>query len=89
MQETWDRPWNWEDLLGEGMTTHFSILAWRNPMDKGAWWATVHVTKSQTQLKLLSTAHTKVKGQEKMDVQSQGRKRDFALSPPFGSTLAQ
>jgi len=51
MQETWDRSWNWEDLLGEGMTTHFSILDWRNPMDKGAWWETVHVTKSQTQLK--------------------------------------
>ena len=28
-----------------------SILAWRIPMDRGAWWATVHgVTKSQTQL---------------------------------------
>ena len=31
--------------------TYSSILAWRIPMDKGAWWATVHgVTKSQTQL---------------------------------------
>ena len=36
---------------GEGMATHSSILAWRIPMDQGAWWATVHgVTKSQTQL---------------------------------------
>ena len=34
--------------LKEGMTTHSSILAWRIPKDKGAWWATVHgVTKSQ------------------------------------------
>ena len=33
------------------MTTHFSVLAWRIPMDRGAWWATVHgVAKSQTQL---------------------------------------
>ena len=24
------------------MATHSSILAWRIPMDKGAWWATVH-----------------------------------------------
>ena len=24
------------------MTTHFSILAWRIPMDRAAWWATVH-----------------------------------------------
>ena len=31
-----------------------------NPMDRGAWWATVHVvTKSQTRLKLLSTAQPK------------------------------
>ena len=24
------------------MATHFSTLAWRIPMDGGAWWATVH-----------------------------------------------
>ena len=30
----------------EGMATHSSILAWRIPVDRGAWWATVHgVTK--------------------------------------------
>ena len=29
------------------MATHSSILAWKNTMDRGAWWATVHgVTKS-------------------------------------------
>ena len=33
------------------MATHSSILAWRIPMDRGAWWATVHgVAKSRTQL---------------------------------------
>ena len=32
------------------MATHSSIFAWRIPMDRGAWWTTVHgVTKSQTQ----------------------------------------
>ena len=38
-----------EDPLEEGMATHYTILAWRkNPMDKGAWWDTVHrVAKSQ------------------------------------------
>ena len=37
------------------MATLSSILAWRIPMDRGAWWATVHrVTKSWTQLKQLS-----------------------------------
>ena len=24
------------------MATHSSTLAWRIPMDRGAWWATVH-----------------------------------------------
>ena len=40
--ETWVQSLGWEDLLEEGMATHFSILAWRIPMDRGAWWATVH-----------------------------------------------
>ena len=40
-----------EDPLKKGMATHSSILAWRIPMDRGAWWATVHgVSKSQTRL---------------------------------------
>ena len=47
-----------EDPLEEETTTHSNILAWRIPMDRGAWQATVHgVTKNQTRLKLLST-HT-------------------------------
>ena len=38
-----------EDPLEEGMATHSSILAWKIPMDRGAWWAIVHgVTESQT-----------------------------------------
>ena len=45
-----------EDPLEEGMATHSSILAWRIPLDRGAWWATVHrVAKSRTRLKRLST----------------------------------
>ena len=51
IQETWVQSLGWEDPLEEGMATHFSILAWRIPMDRGAWWATVHgVTNSWTQL---------------------------------------
>ena len=42
MQETWVQSLGWEDPLGEGMETHSSILAWRNPMDTAAWWATVY-----------------------------------------------
>ena len=38
---------------GNGNPLQYSCLG--NPMDRGAWWATVHrVTKSQTQLKRLS-----------------------------------
>ena len=32
------QPPPWE----EGMATHSSILAWKNPMDGGAQWDTVH-----------------------------------------------
>ena len=40
---------SWEDPLEKGQATHSSILAWSIPMDRGAWWATVHgVAMSQT-----------------------------------------
>ena len=38
MRETWVQSVGWEDPLEEGVTTHSSILAWRIPMDRGAWW---------------------------------------------------
>ena len=51
MREAWVRSLGWEDLLEKGMATHSSSLAWRIPMDRGAWRATVHgVTKSRTRL---------------------------------------
>ena len=49
MWETWFQSLGGEDPLEEGMATHSSVLAWRIPMDRGAWRATVHrVTKSRT-----------------------------------------
>ena len=49
--ETWVRSLGQEDPLERGMAIHSSILAWGNPKDRGAWWATVHrVAKSKTQL---------------------------------------
>ena len=46
-RETWVPSLNWEDPLEEGMAINSSTLAWRIPMDRGAWRATVHgVTKS-------------------------------------------
>ena len=51
IQETWVWSLGWEDPLEEGMATYCSTLAWRVPMDRGAWWATVHgVAKSWTRL---------------------------------------
>ena len=56
MLETRVRFLGWEDPLEEKIATHSSILAWRSPMYRGAWQATVHgVTKNQTQL---SNEHT-------------------------------
>ena len=49
VQETWVQSLDWEDPLEESMAIHSSILAWRIPMDRGAWWVTVHgVAKRQT-----------------------------------------
>ena len=46
-------------LLEEGMAIHSSILAWKIPMDRGAWYATVHgVAMCWTWLSQLSTAPT-------------------------------
>ena len=39
MLETWVQSLGWEDPLEEGMVTHFSILVWRTPMDRGSWGA--------------------------------------------------
>ena len=47
----WVRSLGWEDPLEEGIATHSSILAWRIPMDRGAWQDTVHeIPKSQARL---------------------------------------
>ena len=51
MRETWVQSLGWEDPLEKGMAPRSSILAWRIPMVRVAWWAIVHgVPKSYTQL---------------------------------------
>ena len=46
-------------LLGGGTVTPLQYSCLENPMDRTAWWATVHgVAMSQTQLKRLSTSLT-------------------------------
>ena len=51
MWETWVRSLGWEDSPGEGNGNPLQYSCLENPMDGGAWWATVHrVAKSRTQL---------------------------------------
>ena len=51
MQETLVRFLDQEYPLEKGMATHSSNLAWRIPMDRGAWQATVYgVTEILTRL---------------------------------------
>ena len=57
MQETPVHSLDWEDLEKD-MATHSSISCLGNPMDRGAWKATVRrVTKSRTRLKQLNHTH--------------------------------
>ena len=49
MREIWVRSLGWEDPLEEGMAAHSCILAWRIPMDRGAW-------RVQSMAEWLSTA---------------------------------
>ena len=49
MQEVQVQSLDQEDPLQKGMAIHSSILAWKNPMDRRAWWATVYgIAKSKT-----------------------------------------
>ena len=57
--QTWVQSLVWEDPMEEGMATHSSILAWRIPMDRRVWQATVHgVAKSWTLLNDSTSTHT-------------------------------
>ena len=46
-----------EDPLEQGMATHSSILAWRIPMNRGAWQATGHKVSESEMTEWLSTTH--------------------------------
>ena len=56
--ETWVQSLGWEDPLEEGMATHSNILAWRIPMDRGAWWAYDGVAESATTQQLSTAQHS-------------------------------
>ena len=56
MQETQVRSLGWEDSPGEGSGNPPQYSCLENPMDRGAWWATVHgVSQNRTPLRQLST----------------------------------
>ena len=56
-QETWVGSLGWEDPLEKGS---FSILAWRIPVDRGAWQGTVHgVAESWAQLSTAQSASSR------------------------------
>ena len=59
MRETWVQSLGWEDPLVEDMATHSGILAWRIPMDRGGWQATVQGVAESDTTKQLSTLHNK------------------------------
>ena len=51
MRETWIQSLGREDPLEKGNVNRLQYSCLENPMDGGAWWATVHgVAKSQTRL---------------------------------------
>ena len=55
MQEMWVRSLGWEEIPGGGCGNPFQSSCLENPMDREAWWATVHrVAESWTLLKWLS-----------------------------------
>ena len=59
-QEIQVRSLGWEDPLEEEMATHSSNSCLGNPMDRGAWQATVQgVAKSWTQLTILNNSTNK------------------------------
>ena len=58
MRETWVWFLGWEDPLEEGMASHSSILAWRIPIDRGAWQATVHEVAQSDMIEQLSPQRT-------------------------------
>ena len=86
MQETWVRSLDWENPLEEGMATHSSILAWRIPMNRGAWQATVHgVAKSWTRLsnyahKIMTVIVITIKHHRKINLMKLQATRSYAAN---------
>ena len=57
VQYTWVQSLGWEDPLEKDRATHSTILAWRIPMNRGAWQAIVHEITELDMIQQLSTVH--------------------------------
>ena len=78
MWEAWVQSLGWEDPLEEGMAADSSILAQGIPMDRGAWWDTVHgLSKSQTEW--ASRAHTSYPDSTRVSTQNSKGRHGHAL----------
>ena len=50
MQETRVQSLDREDPLEKEMSTHSSIFAWKNTVNRGTWWVTVHGDEKELDL---------------------------------------
>ena len=58
MQETWVGSPCWEDPLEKEMATHSNTVNLENPMDRGAWRATIHgVAKEADMTEMTACTH--------------------------------
>ena len=63
-QEIWVQLLGQEDSLEKEMATHSTLLAWENPMDTGAWWATAHRVARRLQSWTLLNTHIHILANE-------------------------
>ena len=76
IQETWVWSLSWEDPLEEGMATCSSILAWRSPMDREVWRATVRggCKELDTTERLSTMQNFHISGKRKISVHMEKNK---------------
>ena len=61
MQEIWVQSLGWEDPHGGGNGNPLQYSCLENPIDRGAWWATVHGVTELDTTEQLSLTHNIVK----------------------------
>ena len=80
MKETRVQSLGQGDPLEKEMVTRFSILAWRIPLDREAWWGTIHgVAESDTAEQLNTTDKGSWNHPPPMDT----KEFSFCLKKPF------